>query len=169
MERGSSKHGRLVDEEMAREAQSQTRGRPGGSRAQEWREPEPAGEDQPEPEAIPAGPRPGGAPEPLTGEELAARSNFGRWVTRSVLPADKADLVQMAHREAAPTEVLAELERLPEGRTYETVYEIWDALGHRNEPLSSTGPSEAGQSSEAAGHTGAGQPGAAEGPGRGER
>jgi len=139
MERGNSKHGRLLDEQMAREAQSHTRGRPGGSRAQEWREPEPAGEDQPEPEAIPAGPRPGGAPEPLTGEELAARSSFGRWVTRSVLPADKADLVRVARRESAPAEVLADLERLPEDRTYETVYEIWDALGHRNEPRSSTG------------------------------
>lgn len=123
---------------MAREAQSHTRGRPGGSRAQQWRDPEPAGEDQPEPEAIPAGPRPGGAPEPLTGEELEARSRFARWVTRSVLPADKTDLVEVARREAAPAEVLADLERLPEGRTYETVYEIWDALGHRNEGPSAT-------------------------------
>ncbi len=135
MQRGNSKHGRLLDEEMAREAESHTRGSsPGGSRAQEWREPEPAGEDQPELDTIPAGPRPGGAPAPLTGEELEARSSFGRWITRSVLPGDKADLVRVARREAAPEQVLADLERLPEGRTFETVYEIWDALGYRNEP-----------------------------------
>lgn len=139
MERGSSKHSPALDDDLAREAESHTRGGPGGSRANEWREPEPAGEDQPEPSLIPTGEHPAGAPAPLTGEELEARSNFGRWLPRSVLPARRDELVRAADSADAPAEVLMELQGLPADRTFETIYEIWDALGYRNEPTSSTG------------------------------
>lgn len=142
MERGSSKHGPALDNDLAREAESHTRGAPGGSRSNEWREPEPAGEDQPEPTTIPAGEHPSGAPPPLSGEELEARSSFGRWIPRSALPARRDELVRAADAVDAPAEVLMELQGLPADQTFDTVYEIWDALGYRNEPAYSTGEGE---------------------------
>ena len=127
---------------MAREVESHTRGAPSGSRAEEWREPEPAGEDQPESTAIPAGEHPAGAPSPLTGAELEARSRFGRWIPRSALPARRDELVRAADAADAPAEVLMDLQGLPADQTFQTVYEIWDALGYRNESRSSTGAPE---------------------------
>lgn len=124
---------------MAHEVESHLQGGPGGSRANEWREPEPAGEDQPEPTVIPTGEHPAGAPPPLTGEELEARSSFGRWIPRSVLPANRDQLVRAADAADAPADVLTALQGLPANRTFETIYDIWDALGYRNEPDSSTG------------------------------
>ena len=134
MERGSSRHGPRLDDELARQARSYTQGRsPGSARVDDEREQEPAGEDQPEPSLIPRGPRPGGAPEPMTGEDVEARSRLGRAVPRSVLPAGRAELVRAARQMDAPLDILADLESLPADRVYATVYEIWDALGYRQE------------------------------------
>lgn len=134
MERGSSKHGPALDEDMEREAALHTRGGPAGSRVGESRDPEGYGDDdQPEPSWIPEGARPDGAPAPLTGQELEARSRFGRAIPRSVLPADRRALLAAIDQLNAPPDIRAELERLPADRTFGTVYEIWEALGHRNE------------------------------------
>lgn len=133
MERGSSKHGRQLDEELAREALAHTQGGPAGSRVGEERDPELAAGDEPEPSWIPAGDRPDGAPAPLSGAELEARSRLGRAVPRSALPGDRSAVLRAATELGAEPEALAELARLPAGRTFATVYEIWEALGHRNE------------------------------------
>jgi hypothetical protein len=57
MERGSTKHGPRLDDQMAQEARGHLQGGPAGGRAGEWHEPEPAGEDQPEPALVPLGER----------------------------------------------------------------------------------------------------------------
>jgi hypothetical protein len=133
MERGSSKHSPHVDEEMAREARSHLQGSPGGSRAAEWRDVEATSDEAPEPQWIPQGQRPDGAPVPLTGADLEARSQLGRAIPRSVLPGDRQRVLQGAEQLQVTPEIRAELARLPAGRTYHTIYEIWDALGYGNE------------------------------------
>lgn len=133
MERGSSKHSRHLDEAMDREVRAHTTGGPAGSRTGEWRDPEAVDDEQPDASWLPEGPRPDGAPAPLTGQELAARSRLGQLIPRSVLPADRRALLRVVDRNQAPPELLARLEQLPAGRTFATVYEIWEALGFRNE------------------------------------
>lgn len=133
MERGNSKHRPQLDDELAKGAQSYTRGAPGSSRVDEWREPELASDDLPEPDWIPAGEHPAGAPTPLTGAELAARSRLGRSIPRTVLPADRQALLRGAEQLQVPPDVRAELVRLPADRIYHTVYDIWEALGYGNE------------------------------------
>jgi hypothetical protein len=133
MERGSSKHSQHLDDEMAREAEPYTRGGPAGSRLDDWRDPEAPGEDQVGSQWIPEGPRPGGAPGPLTGEELEARSQLGRAVPRSAFPADRGGLIRAMAEVGTSPQVRARLERLPADRVFHTVYEIWEALGGRNE------------------------------------
>jgi hypothetical protein len=134
MERGSNKHGPHVDDELAREARSYTQGSsPAPGRTEEWREQEPPGEDQPAPRLVPGGPRKGGAPGALTGADLEARSQLGRAVPRSVLPAGRDELVRGARELDGPDHLVAELGRLPADRIFHTVYEIWEELGYRNE------------------------------------
>jgi hypothetical protein len=132
MERGNSKHGPRLDDEMAREVRGTVQG-VAGSRAEEWREPEPAGEDQPEATGVPAGDRRSGVPQGMTSEEVEQRSELGRYIDLSALPAERDALRRTAEKNHAPDEVLDELARLPAGRTFETVSEVWAVLGHANE------------------------------------
>jgi hypothetical protein len=128
MERGSTKHGPVLDGEMANEVRGIVQGA-GGGRVEEFREPEPAGEDQPELGA----PREGGAPPGMTYEEVEQRSRLGRYIPRSSLPGDREELVLGANTLNAPDDIIEQLAGLPEGERYQTVNEIWAALGHHNE------------------------------------
>jgi hypothetical protein len=132
MERGSDKHGPRVDDELEREVQSTLRGT-GDSRAEDWRDPEPSGEDQPETSLVPEGDDGSGAPQGMTSEEVEQRSRLGTYINRSVLPGDRAALRRSAEENEAPDDVLAEIDRLPSDREFRTVSEVWSALGHTNE------------------------------------
>jgi hypothetical protein len=130
MERGNTKHGVHVDEEMANEVRGIVQGDGSGSRVEETRDPEPAGEDQPQPDR---GRFEGGAPPGMTYDEVEERSRLGRYIPRSRLPGDREELIVGAHELNAPDDVLAQLANLPAGETFQTVNEIWAALGHSNE------------------------------------
>ncbi|MFC7279416.1 DUF2795 domain-containing protein [Paractinoplanes rhizophilus] len=120
MERGSSKHGARVDDRMADEVRGEVRGNPGG-RAEEWRTAEPSGEDQPV------------TTEALDVAESERFSRFGRYVGLSALPGDRDALRRSAEDLQAPDDILADLDRLPEGSTFQNLAEVWRALGRRTE------------------------------------
>lgn len=105
----------------------------GGSRVEEFREAEPAGEDQPGATTAPAGDLRTGTPQGMTSEDVEARSRLGRFITMTALPGDRLTLVANARENDAPDDLVAALERLPEGTRYQTISEVWAALGHRNE------------------------------------
>ncbi|RIV30211.1 DUF2795 domain-containing protein [Micromonospora radicis] len=134
MDRGNSKHSPRVDEQMSQEVSGLVQGPgTGGSRVDEFRVPEPAGEDQPEATTAPAGDLRSGTPQGMTSEDVEARSRLGRFITMTALPGDRAALLANARENEAPDDVLAALARLPEGTRYQTVSEVWAALGHKNE------------------------------------
>ena len=134
MDRGNSKHAPRVDEQMSQEVNGLVQGPgTGGSRVDEFRVPEPAGEDQPEATTAPGGDLRSGTPQGMTSEDVEARSRLGRFITMTALPGDRATLLANARENEAPDDVLAALERLPEGTRYQTVSEVWAALGHKNE------------------------------------
>jgi hypothetical protein len=132
MERGNSKHGPRLDDEMSREVEGTVHGT-AGSRVEEWRQPEPPGEDQPEPTVAPTGDTRIGVPQGMTPEEVEQRSRLGRFISLSALPGDRTALRRSAEENEAPDDVLAQLDRLPDGTEYETVSDVWAALGHPNE------------------------------------
>ena len=117
MERGNTKHGPRLDDEMEQEVRGVV---PGGvdSRAEDWRglEHERAG-----------------APPGMTPEEVDERSRLGRYIPLSALPGTRDEFIAAARGMEAPDDIVAALERLPEGQSYETVSQIWAALGHHNE------------------------------------
>ncbi|MCI4065343.1 DUF2795 domain-containing protein [Micromonospora sp. R77] len=134
MERGSSKHSPRVDEQMSQEVSGLVQGPgTGGSRVDEFRQPEPAGEDQPEATTAPAGELRSGAPQGMSSQDVEARSRLGRFITTTALPGDRDALVANARENEAPADIVAALERLPEGTRYQTISEVWAALGHKNE------------------------------------
>jgi hypothetical protein len=130
MDRGNSKHGPRLDDEMEREVRSLLQGQPGGGRVEEWHDPEAPGEDQPEDATFPEPglDRPGGAPEGITQPEAEQRSRFASYLNRSLFPADPARLRAAAQQANAPQDVLALLDRLPEAE-YLNVAEVWQAVG----------------------------------------
>jgi Protein of unknown function (DUF2795) len=132
MERGSSKHGPRVDEEMSREVSGTVQGT-AGSRVEEWRHPEPPGEDQPEPTAAPVGETRGGKPFGMTADDVEQRSRLARFIGLSALPGDRTALRRSAEDNEAPGDILAQLDRLPADTEFQNVSEVWAALGHRNE------------------------------------
>ncbi|HEX5595979.1 MAG TPA: DUF2795 domain-containing protein [Micromonosporaceae bacterium] len=136
MERGSSKHGPRLDEEMSREVSGTLQGI-AGSRAEEWRQAEPPGEDQPQPTVAPnseTGDFRTGTPKGMTPGQVEQRSRLARYLSVSALPGDRETLLRNAEENEAPSDVLTQLQQLPSGIQYRTVSEVWAALGHMNEP-----------------------------------
>src|ERR1044072_8775163 len=113
MELGNAKHSPRVDDELAHEVDGIVKGTAGG-RAEEFREAEPAGDDQPEASMVPEGDDGSGAPQGMTAEEVELRSRFGRYINRSALPGDRERLHRDAEQNEAPDDVLAEIDRLPD-------------------------------------------------------
>lgn len=132
MERGNTKHGPRLDDEMAHEVRGVVQGGT-VSRVDEFHEPEPAGENQPSPSHIPGGRSTGGTPPDLTFDEIERRSRLGRYLPKSSLPGDREELISGAADLRAPDDVMEDLSRLPAGEIYVTVNEIWAALGGHNE------------------------------------
>ena len=123
MERGSNKHGRLLDEALKHE----TSGLVSGGHAthtEEWRDPEPAGEDQPGDVALV-----GGTPPGLDADEVERRSELARFLGPACFPAVGELLLECAAGNGAPELVLNDLRRLPSGTEFENVAQVWQALG----------------------------------------
>jgi hypothetical protein len=133
MEHGSNKAGPLHDDELAKEVRGEVQG--GHSpRVEEWREPEPPGDDQPDAaeiedadETVPA------APPGMSSGDVAGRSRLASYLDQSAFPADRSRLLEVAGGNNAPDDVLAELRRLPAGQTHQHVSDVWQALGHHVE------------------------------------
>ncbi len=116
-ERGSTRHGARVDDELKAESESIVRGSPVESRAESWRQMEPPAEGEPDPDAIPSR------------TEVERRSLLAASLRPSAFPGDRARLIAMAEAEHATDEVMAWLGRLPADVLFGNVQDVWDALG----------------------------------------
>ena len=130
MERGSDKHAPRVDDDLVHNVEPLERGAPVEPRVEEFREQEPAADDEPVVDARLVGGRSGGASGgTMDADELDARSELARSVEPSIFPADRRALLDSARRNQATGPVLERLAKLPEGRTFEHVEAVWRALG----------------------------------------
>jgi hypothetical protein len=121
-----------VDDELEHEVQGMVRsGRT--TRAEEWRDPEPAAEGEPDVDADPAGTLVGGTPVGMDADAVVARTELARWLDRADFPSTGADLVEAARNHRAPDAVVAEFERLPAGDTFERIGDVVRALGYPTE------------------------------------
>jgi hypothetical protein len=133
MERGSSKHSPRLDDEMEHEVEGMmTAERP--TRAEEWKEAEPAGEDQVDPGRLgePADRQPG-RPAGMSAEDVELRSELGEHLPRSVFPTDESGLLSHLVDTNAPDRLRQLVSQLPSGRTYDHLGEVVQALGLHEE------------------------------------
>ena len=131
MERGNSKHGPRVDEQMSREVASTVRhGRCAGRgvAGAGARRRGPAGDDagahQRHPQRGAAGHDPGRG----RGTQPAGPVHQALRAARR-----PARLRHSAEENEAPDDILAQLDQLPADTEFQTVSEVWAALGHANE------------------------------------
>jgi hypothetical protein len=117
----------MLDEALKHDTASLLGGAPAESRSQESREQEGPAEGEPTPDSRITGDRdvPPGA---MTLDEVNARAELARHLDRSVFPARPGELAANARERFAPDEIVAQLERLPDGM-YETIGDVWKALG----------------------------------------
>jgi hypothetical protein len=132
MERGSDKHSPHVDDALKHEVEGLVRSGH-STHAEEWADPEAPGDDQPDTDLFPSGELVGGVPEGLTAEEVALRSEVAASLRRSDFPSGRDELLEKAVERYAPPRVLEELRRLPAGRAFGNIGELWTALGHGTE------------------------------------
>jgi hypothetical protein len=78
-------------------------------------------------------PHAGSAPSGMSSAEREARSRIGRYLRRSVFPADRARLLAEAAENGAPDDVLQALRHVPSEANYRTVAEVWAALMQTSE------------------------------------
>jgi hypothetical protein len=133
MERGSSKHSPRVDEQLGHEVEGyMTAERP--TRAEEWRETEPIGEDQADPGRLgePADRQPG-LPEGMTQEDVELRSELATHLPRSVFPADESGLLGHLVDTNAPERLQQLVRQLPSGQVFDHLGDVVEALGLHEE------------------------------------
>ena len=128
----STKHSPRVDEELEHEIQGMLKGEH-ATRAEEWREVEPVAEGDPDITTDPSGTLVGGVPVGMTEDAVVARAELARWLTREPFPGTRDELVEAARDHRAPDAVVAELQRLPEGQTFERIGDVVRALGYPTE------------------------------------
>lgn len=128
MERGSAKHGPHTDDALKGEVEGLVRGAH-ATRAEEWHETEPQGEDQPDLDRDPSGTLTGGTPPGMTAHDVEMRSELARSFDEQTFPGGRDDLVATARDRKAPDRVVALLTSLPSNETFHNVQDVWRALG----------------------------------------
>ena len=134
MDRGSSEHSPRMDERLEHDVQGMMKGgRP--THAEEWKEPEPAGEDQADPgqlgEPLDRQPAP---PPGMSREEVELRSLIGEYLHRTVFPADVSGLLDALAQTRAPDRLLQLVRQLPTATMFASLAEVLAALGlHRED------------------------------------
>ncbi|MET9800617.1 DUF2795 domain-containing protein [Streptomyces sp. NPDC006368] len=113
MERGSGRLSRRRDDEMKHQLQGLLRsGHP--TRTEEWHDPEPVAEDDPE---VTTGRVPSDRFEAL-------RLELGRHLARTPFPAHRGDLIRVLRERHAPDRLTDLVAELPGDRTYHSVQDV---------------------------------------------
>ena len=128
----STKHSARLDDEMQHEVEGMVRsGR--STHVEEWNDPEPVAEGDPDVDVSPADTLVGGTPVGMDADAVVARAELARWLDRADYPDTGPGLVEAARDHRAPDAVVAELEKLPDGETYERIGDVVRALGYPTE------------------------------------
>ncbi len=128
----SNKHNPRLDEQLEHEIQGMLKAER-STRSEEFREVEPVAEGEPDIDADPAGTMVGGVPQGMDADAVVRRAELARWLVRADFPNTGPELVEAALDHRAPDAVVAELERLPDGETYERIGDVVRALGYPTE------------------------------------
>ena len=128
MERGSDKISSRLDDELKHETGGMVRsGR--STHAEEWKDPEPSGEDQPDADRVPDGTQHGGTPPGMSEEDVEGRAEIATYLGKDAYPMVREQIINLAIDRNAPARVVDLVRRLPSGREFHNVNEVWSAVG----------------------------------------
>ncbi|MFL6239125.1 MAG: DUF2795 domain-containing protein [Actinomycetes bacterium] len=128
MERGSDKVSRRLDEQMQHETEGLVRsGR--STHAEEWKDPEPSGEDQPDADRSPDGTLVGGIPDGMTPDDIEGRAELAGYIGKEAYPLVRAQVIDLVIENNAPDRVVNLVKNLPSDRQFENINDIWTAVG----------------------------------------
>lgn len=129
VERESTEHGRLADEDLKKSVEGLVRGEPVDPRSQERRRLEDPGDDA----VIEPGDRAElFEPSQLSEHDLEARAELARLLTGVSYPVGRDEVLAAAFENGADEATLERLEQLPEG-SYDLLEAVWEALGGQPE------------------------------------
>lgn len=128
MQPGSDKHGSLQDDYLKQETEGLERAER-ENRAEEWRQQQAPGEDEPEVDRVPDGMYTGGAPAGMEPGDVEGRSEIARFLGTSSFPAVREMLIDDVMKSNAPQHVIDAVKNLPAGREFRNVQEVWETLG----------------------------------------
>jgi len=151
MSERNTRHSARLDDEMAAESASLTHGAPVEAHAEEWVMAEPPADGERDPESVLAS-----VAEPAAGalddDERRRRSQLAIALPPHAFPGDRGELLHAAEREHAEPWVLELVGTLPIDTRFDTVQDVWTALGgHREsresgaEPAPEVGPVSAAE------------------------
>jgi hypothetical protein len=128
VDRGSDKVSPRRDDQLKHETEGLVRaGR--STHAEEWKDPEPVGEDQPDADLAPNGTLHGGTPPGMTADDLEGRAEIASYVGKDSYPMVRAQILDLVIDRKAPDRVIDVVRRLPAGREFHNINEIWTAVG----------------------------------------
>ena len=114
MERGSTRHGPGLDDQLKKETEPLERGAPTTSRVEEHRVGEEVSTE---------------AEGQLSPDDAETRSLIAKHLDRIVFPGTRDQLVADAIDNNAPPAVIGALRSLPDGTTFENMQQVWIGLG----------------------------------------
>ena len=124
----NDKIGARLDDELKGETDGMIRANR-QTRAEEWHQIEPSGEDEPDVDRAPDGTMTGGTPEGMAADDVELRSEIAGYLGRDVYPAVREQLIGAAMDHHAPDHVVERIKTLPSGREFQNVNEVWEAVG----------------------------------------
>src|SRR4051812_19541578 len=127
MERGD-KHGFRVDDQMAHETEGLVRSGH-STHAEEWNDPEPSGEDQPDADRAPNGTLTGGTPPGMTPEDVEGRAELASYIGKAPYPLVRAQIIDLVMERHAPQRVIDLVKNLPSDRQFVNANDVWAAAG----------------------------------------
>ena len=128
MDRGSDKLSPRADEERKHETQGLIRAGH-STHAEEWKDPEPIGEDQPDADLAPDGTLHGGTPAGMTGDDVEGRAELASYLGKDAYPMVREQILDLVIDNRAPDRVVALVRNLPSGREFHNINEVWTVLG----------------------------------------
>ncbi|WP_338895027.1 DUF2795 domain-containing protein [Streptomyces sp. TG1A-60] len=143
MQRGSDRLNVHRDDEMKQELQGLLRsGHP--TRTEEWNDPEPYAEDDPE---VAYGPV---TPDRAPARVDALRLELARVLGRTSFPAGPAELIRVLRDQHAPDGLVEPVERLPRKERYDSAHRLAEAIVHAQDGSGSDTPRPAAEDTEPA-------------------
>jgi hypothetical protein len=128
VERGSDLHSPRLDDAQKHEVEGLVRaGR--STHAEEWKDPEPSGEDQPDIDRAPNDTLVGGTPEGMTNADVEGRAELASHLGHTGWPMVREQIIGKLVDDQAPDALVDMVRGLPSGRTFENVNEVWETLG----------------------------------------